>query len=312
MMSKNRIQFQKGMSEPEFEKLYGDEEQCWDQLVKWRWPSGFTCPHCESTKYCIVGARKLFQCGRCHAQTSVTAGTIFDSTKLPLKTWFRAMYNLTQGKGGISSIELGRRLGVSQPTAWKMSHKLMQVMYESEVSQPLAGRIEMDDAYLGGKAGGGKRGRGAGHKSPFVAAVETNEDGHPVRMKMMCVKGFRKGEIIRLGAKMLTENSEVFTDGLSCFQCIAECGCRHVPIKTSGNKEAQNGTFKWVNTVLGNIKKSISGTYQAVHKHCHRYLASFSYSFNRRFDLSTMLTRLAWVALRTPPMPFRLLKVSGA
>ena len=309
-MANKGIQFRKGLSEPEFEELYGSERKCWEQLVGWRWPSGFKCPHCDSNKYCLVGPRKLFQCARCHAQTSVTAGTIFDSTKLPLKTWFRAMYHLTQGQGGISSLELGRRLGVSQPTAWKMSHKLMQVMYEREISQPLSGRVEMDDAYLGGQESGGKRGRGAGHKTPFVAAVETNEDGHPIRMKMLCVKGFRKEEIMRLGTIILTAGSEVVSDGLACFQCIAQCGCIHVPVKTSGNKEAQNSTFKWVNTVLGNIKKSISGTYQAVHKHCHRYLASFSYRFNRRFDLSTMLTRLAWVALRTEPMPFRLLKLS--
>ncbi|MCL2029862.1 MAG: transposase, partial [Deltaproteobacteria bacterium] len=122
------IHFRKRLSEPQFEELYGREEQCWEQLVSWRWPSGFQCPHCECPKYCLVGPRKLFQCARCHAQTSVTAGTIFDSTKLPLKIWFRAMYHLTQSKGGISSLELGRRLGVSQPTAWKMSNKLMQVL----------------------------------------------------------------------------------------------------------------------------------------------------------------------------------------
>lgn len=218
------------------------------------------------------------------------------------------MYHLTQSKKGISSLELGRRLGVSQPTAWKMSHKLMQVMYEREISQPLGGRVEMDDAYLGGKDSGGKVGRGAGRKTPFVAAVETNEDGHPIRMKMMCVKGFRKEEIMRLGTFILTPGSDVVTDGLSCFQCLSDCGCQHTPIKTSGNKEVQNSTFKWVNTVLGNVKKSITGTYQALQKHTHRYLASFSYRFNRRFDLSTMLTRLAYVSLRTEPMPFRLLK----
>jgi len=79
---------------------------------------------------------------------------------------------------------------------------------------------------------------------------------------------------------------------------------------SGGNKEAQNSTFKWVGTVLGNAEKSITGTYQAAHRHTHRYPASFSYRFNRRFDLSTMLTRLAYVALRTEPMPFRLLKQS--
>ena len=104
---------------------------------------------------------RLYQCTSCRRQTSVIAGTIFASTKVPLRTWFRAMYQLTQSKGGISSLELGRRLGVTQNTAWKLKHKLMQVMMERDAGKRLTGRVEMDDAYLGGERSGGKRGRGA-------------------------------------------------------------------------------------------------------------------------------------------------------
>lgn len=175
-MAKKDIQFYTGLSESQFEERYGSEEKCWAELVAWRWPFGFKCPHCQSTKYCIVGPRKLFQCGRCHAQTSVTAGTIFDSTKLSLKTWFRAMYHLTQGKKSISSLELGRRLGVSQPTAWKISHKLRPAMYEREASPPPRGRAEMGDAYLGEKENGGKAERGSGCGNPFATAAKTNGD----------------------------------------------------------------------------------------------------------------------------------------
>src|SRR5271169_2147546 len=85
----------------------------------------------------------------CRRQTSPIAGTIFAATKLPLRIWFRAMYHMTQTKQGISSIELGRRLGVSQPTAWKIKHKLKQVMMERDATKKLTGRIEIDDAYLG-------------------------------------------------------------------------------------------------------------------------------------------------------------------
>ena len=92
---------------------------------------------------------------------------------LSLRLWFRAIYHLTQSKQGISSIELGRRLGVTQTTAWKIKHKLKQVMLERDAGKRLTGRIEIDDAYLGGERTGGKRGRGAPGKTPFVAAVET-------------------------------------------------------------------------------------------------------------------------------------------
>ena len=100
------------------------------------------------------------------------------------------MYHMTQTKQGISSIELGRRLGVSQPTAWKIKHKLKQVMMERDATKKLTGRIEIDHAYLGGERSGGKRGRGAAGKTPFVAAVETTADGKPVCVKLGRVRGF--------------------------------------------------------------------------------------------------------------------------
>jgi transposase-like protein len=310
-MPRNRVQFQKGMSEADFDRKFGTEDQCWAHLVAWRWPKGFECPACGGRKYCVVGHRRLFQCAACRTQTSVTAGTIFDSTKLPLKTWFRAMYHLTQTKGGISSVELGRRLGVTQTTAWKIAHKFMQVMFEREAGQPLFGRVEMDDAYLGGKRPGAKRGRGAPGKTPFVAAVETNGDGNPTRMKLCRVKGFQRQEISRVAPKILAKGAVVVTDGLSCFTAVTACGCQHDPRLTKGNRQTQNVTFKWVNTMLGNVKSALLGTYRAVRqKHVPRYLASFAYRFNRRFDLASMFPRLAWVAARTPPMPYRLLKLA--
>jgi transposase-like protein len=160
-MARNAVQFQKGLSEPEFARLYGTEQQCRALVVASRWPEGFECPACGGHAHSIVSTRDLFQCSECRRQTSPTAETIFAATKLALLTWFRAMYHLTQSKQGISSIELGRRLGVTQTIAWKIKHKLKQVMMERDAGQQLTGRVEMDDAYLGGERTGGKRGRGA-------------------------------------------------------------------------------------------------------------------------------------------------------
>ena len=120
---------------------------------------------------------------------------MFQDTKLPLTTWFSAVYHLTQGKNGISSIELARRLGVRQPTAWLVKHKLMRAMAAREAGKPkLSGRVEIDDAYLGGERQGGKRGRGAAGKTPVVAAVETTAERRPKRLRLTVVKGFRKRE----------------------------------------------------------------------------------------------------------------------
>ena len=160
-MKRNQVQFQKGLSLNEFLKHYGTEELCFDALFKWRWPNGFKCPNCGHHKSCHLNTRKLRQCYQCHRQTSVIAGTIFDSTKLPLTLWFQALYLLTQTKKGVSVMQLHRQLGISYNAAWRMKHKLMQVMMERGQAQPLSGLIEMDDAYLGGERSGGKRGRGA-------------------------------------------------------------------------------------------------------------------------------------------------------
>jgi transposase-like protein len=240
------------------------------------------------------------------------AGTIFAATKAPLCTWFRAMYHLTQSKGGISSIELGRRLGVTQTTAWKIKHKLMQVMMERDATKRLTGRIEVDDAYLGGERNGGKRGRGSPGKTPIVAAVETTPQGKPIRLQLRRVKGFRRAEIVTLAKRNFNPASTVVSDGLRCFAGVGKAGCVHQPIITgSGRQAALTPAFKWVNTTLGNIKSAITGTYRAIRdKHVPRYLAEFEYRFNRRYDLAAMMPRLGYVAVRTPPMPYRLLKLA--
>jgi len=127
-MARNKVQFQKGMSLTEFLQHYGTEDQCFDALYKWRWPNGFQCPSCGYDKSCQLTNRKLQQCNRCHHQTSITAGTILESTKLPLTTWFLAIYLISQSKKSVSAMQLHRQLGISYNSAWGLKHKLMQVM----------------------------------------------------------------------------------------------------------------------------------------------------------------------------------------
>jgi transposase-like protein len=311
-MARNTVQFQKGLSEAQFAVLYGTEDLCRAAVFGWRWPSGFVCPGCGGKRHSVVKTRALYQCTACRRQTSLIAGTIFAATKVPLCTWFRAMYHLTQSKGGISSIELGRRLGVTQTTAWKIKHKIMQVMLERDATKRLSGRIEVDDAYLGGERNGAKRGRGAPGKTPIVAAVETTPLGKPIRLQLRRVKGFCRAEITTLAKRNFAPASTVVSDGLKCFTAVINAGCVHQPIIAgAGRRAALNPAFKWVNTTLGNIKSAITGTYRAIRdKHVPRYLAEFEYRFNRRYDLAAMMQRLGYLAVRTPPMPYRLLKLA--
>jgi transposase-like protein len=311
-VTRNSVQFQKGLSEAEFEQQYGTETACREALFRWRWPEGFECPICGERRHSAIRSRQLFQCSACRRQTSLTAGTIFAATKVPLRTWFRALYQVTQTKQGISSIELGRRLGVTQSTAWTIKHKLGQVMLERDAETQLTGRVELDDAYLGGERSGGKRGRGSPGKTPFLAAVETTPEDKPVRLKLRRVGSFCRRAVEGFARRSLDPACEVVSDGLGCFAAVAKAGCRHTVIKTgSGARAARTPAFKWVNTALGNIKAAITGTYRSIApKHVPRYLAEFEYRFNRRYDLAGMLPRLATAALQTPPMPYRLLKLA--
>ena len=298
----------KGLSEAAFRERFGTEEACREALFGMRWREGLTCPACGHRGFCPLRTRKVFQCNRCKKQVSLTAGTVFQDTKLPLATWFSAIYHLAQSKNGISSIELGRRLGVRQPTAWLVKHKLMRAMAAREAAKPkLSGRVEVDDAYLGGERQGGKRGRGAAGKTPIVAAVETTPERKPRRLRLSVVKGFRKREVEKLAKRDFAPGSNVVSDGLSCWPAVEKAGCSHRPMVTGSGKRAAGWTpFQWVNTTLGNIKTAIAGTYHHVSpKHAQSYLTSFAYRFNRRYRLDSIVERLAWAAVHTVPHPYR-------
>src|SRR3954452_16762623 len=194
----------RGLSEAAFRGRFGTEDACRKVLFEMRWREGLTCPGCGGRGFCELKTRKVFQCDRCKRQVRLTAGTVFQDTKLPLTAWFAAIHHLTQSKGGTSSIELGRRLGVKQGTAWLMEHEPMRAMAAREAAKPkLSGRVEVDDAYLGGERPGGKRGRGAAGKTPVVAAVETTAERRPRRLRLTVVSSFRKREFERLAKAVI-------------------------------------------------------------------------------------------------------------
>lgn len=306
-MAQNRIQFQSGMSIPEFLAQYGTETQCEAALERVRWPDGFRCPRCGGHAHCVLhgNSRKVFQCNACRHQASLIAGTVMQGTKLPLVTWFLAIYLLSQAKTGLSALALKRQLGVSYPTAWALQHKLMQAMTEREERYVLSGTVQLDDAYLGGERAGGKAGRGSENKVPFVAAVSLNDAGHPLRVKLTPVTGFSSQAIAEWARAHLAPGSTVHSDGLACFNAVATAGCLHEPTVVAGRKPKDLPEFQWVNTVLGNLKTSLSGSYHAFgfSKYATRYLAAFAYRFNRRFDLATLPARLLVAAVRCGPFP---------
>lgn len=313
-MAMNRIQFQHGLSMPEFLKDCGTEAQCERVLEAVRWPNGFCCPRCGQAAHYVLrdGVRKVFQCNACRHQASLIAGTVFQGTKLPLTTWFLAIYLISQAKTGLSALALKRQLGVSYPTAWLIHHKLMQVMADREARYLLEGKIQVDDAYLGGERTGGKVGRGSENKVAFVAAVSLNEADRPLRVRLTPVPGFTLKAVAAWAKDHLAPGSAVFSDGLACFGAVTEAGCSHQPTVIAGRKPKEVPEFKWINTVLGNLKTTLSGCYHAFdfRKYATRYLAAFCYRFNRRFDLRSLHQRLLIAAVGTTPQPLRSIRVA--
>jgi len=315
-MKTNRIQFQAGMSLNQFLAKYGTEQQCEAALEEIRWPQGFRCPKCASKEhyhYRRQGRVKIFQCRNCRSQTTLMEGTIFHSTKLPLTLWFQAMYFFSQNKNNVSILELKRLVGISYPTAWRMKHKLMQVMYERESTTRLSGRVEIDDAYLGGENPGGKAGRGSENKVPFIAAVQTNKQNHPLYAIFSQVKAFTGEEVAAWASRSLVSSATVVSDGLWCFRSVKEIGCsQQREVVGKGRKSTDMECFNWVNTILGNLKTAISGTYHAFNfeKYAYRYLGEYQYRFNRRFDLASLLPRLITAAVHTGKRPERWLRLA--
>jgi transposase-like protein len=303
-MPMNRVQFQRGLSMPEFLSQYGTDAQCEAALTAARWPNGFACPRCARPASCSFRreGRLYWQCASCRHQCSVISGTIFEATKLPLTLWFLAMHLLTQAKNNVSALELKRHLGVSYPTAWLVKHKLMEVMRSREDSRQLTGRVEIDDAYLGGESTGGKTGRGADKKVPFIAAVQTTEDGKPV-LACFAQAPFTTQAVKEFAAKSLVRPLTVVSDGLGCFTAAERAGVHERHVTGGGKSSVKLPQFQAVNTVLSNLKTAMAGTYHAVKfgKYAHRYLAEVQYRFNRRFDLRSILRRLIRVAAIAEP-----------
>jgi len=303
----NRVQFQPGLSMFEFMQRYATLAQCEAAVAAARWPDGFVCPRCQGRVVWSFrrGAQAYRECVGCGYQCSLLAGTLFQSSKLPLTVWFMAMQLLSQAKNNVAALELMRQLGVSYPTAWLIKHKLMESMRLREQDRQLHGRVEIDDAYLGGERSGGKPGRGSENKVPFVLAVQTI--GPKNKPHQVCVQQlpFRKEAVAEFCTRHLVRPLTVVSDGLSCFTAAADAGVHDRIVTGGGSASAKHPEFQAVNIMLGNLKTAIAGTYHAFRfaKYAPRYLAEFQFRFNRRYRMAEMLPAMLRAILAASPCP---------
>jgi transposase-like protein len=312
-MPQNKIQFQHGMSLNEFVERYGTEAQCEKALEQARWPDGFVCPKCGEREHSrfLADGRQYWQCAKCRTQSTVCSGTLLHASKLPVTKWFQAIYLVTQNKNGISALSLKRHLGVSYSTAWRVKHKLLEAMRRRETRRLLGGVVFADDAVLGGEHAG-KPGRGSENKSPFMAAVELTDEGRPVHVRFDPIADYKGTTFAAWAKSALHPTAHLVTDGCTSFNAAGAAVAAHGAIVVGNRKSSELEPFRWVNTIISNAKTAIAGTYHHFDfaKYRHRYLAEAQYRVNHRFDLASLVARLAHTCVRTAPCPERWLRLA--
>lgn len=285
----------KKLSFIQFQKRFGNEEQCREFLFQKRWPNGFVCPKCGWRHYCKLSDGRI-QCNHCHHQTSVTAGTVMHRTHTSLTKWFIAIYLMSQDKRGISAVQLQDMIGVAYNTALYMQSRIRAAMSERDDSYILVGEIEFDDAFFGGPSVGKKRGRGTEKAKVFVA-LSLNSNGKPRFVKMSVTKNIKQASVKRFAQSNIATGAIIHSDGY-CSYKPALTDYDHRPKVYDPN----SGLLHWLHIIVSNAKAYILGTYHGLpKKNLNAFLAEFCFRFNRRYYGAALFDRLA-VALATSHM----------
>lgn len=264
-MTLNPVQFQSRLSMAQFIQRYGTEAKLYRALYRVRWPQGFRCPRCsrQSPSRFRHASRVCHPYRTCRHQATLTSGTVFEGSTLPLTTLFLAMHLLTGSKTPMAAREPKRHLRACDIIACKLKHTIMQVMTECEEPHQLAGFLQVDDAYLGGERNGGKPGHDSDNKPPFVIAVATDLTPESLTSAVIePVRSLENAAFTDWVRRHLAIDAEVFSDGLGCTRSINEQGHAHTVLETDGGRvaTAHRGT-RWVNMVLGNVKRVSSSCY---------------------------------------------------
>ena len=281
---------QKELTLTDFMEHFRTEADCRSHMFKTRWPNGFKCPKCGHQEYSFIQYRNLYQCKDCGHQTSLTAGTIMHKSHTGLREWFLAIFLIVHDKRGISATQLRKDIGVSYYTAWLMLHKLRDAMGQRDKKYLLGGTVEIDDAFFGAPAEGGKRGRGT-DKTPAVLELKLDEQGRPKYMKAEVVEKVDGATIKELVTRTVEPGSKVHTDGLSSYDALCGEGYDHHSENFAPKENPDH--LHWLHTIISNMKAFVGGTYHGLDKkHLQRYMDEFCYRFNRRKFEGQLFNRL--------------------
>lgn len=252
-------------------------------------------------------SRGLLRCAACQRQTSLVAGTIFEGTRKPLRTWFEAMWFVTNQKSGGSALGLQRILGLgSYQTAWAWLHKLRRAMIRPGRDR-LSGTVEVDETYLGGPEGG-TRGRQRENKALIVIAAQ--QDGNGIgRIRMRAIPSASADSLIPFVEESVEPGSVVHTDGWLGYEPLETKGYLHEVSLLRGNRRSPSELLPRVHRVVSLLKRWLMGTHHGAvgHEHLPYYLDEFTFRFNRRHSRARGLLfyRLLQQAVEVDPVVYR-------
>lgn len=286
----------------ELEQRFSDEAKCRDYLFALRWPQGFVCPVCGASGLAI--RRELRRCVQCGRETSVMAGTVFQDSKLSLRVWFRAMWQVASQKNGVSALGLQRVLGLGNyKTAWSLLHKLRRAMVRPGRDR-LSGVVEVDEAYWGAEESG-VRGRQTASKALIIVAAQADGKGIG-RIRLGHIPDTNRATLHGFIVQSIEPGSTVVTDGLQAYREM-EGYVHERQIQKLQSADAEH-LLPRVHRVVSLAKRWLLGTHQGAiaHEYLQDYLDEFTFRFNRRKSASRgkLFYRLAQQAAQVPPVPF--------
>ena len=292
----------------DIQRLFDTDDKCREALTKLRWPNGIECPRCYSTRIAWIKANKQFDCAECEYHFSVTAGTIFNDSHLPLTTWFTAVLLIVEAKKGMSALQLKRTLWGqhkgSYKTAWYLCHRIRRAM--KQVEQPmLDGTVEMDETYVGGKQrGAGKDWRGNLVTNKEVVIGIRQRGG---ALRFFHAEDAKSGTLARYIQENISQDVDVIvTDELPAYpRAIGEIG-DHKTVNHSAKEYAryEDGFMVTTNTIesaFSLLKRGIVGSWHKISaKHLQAYLDEMTFRFDRRKRSDLFLDTLRHMVTADP------------
>ena len=253
------------------------QDECRQILEELRWPNGVKCPHCQGDKMSRIRKRFQYDCDSCRYQFSVTAGTIFHDSHLPLPKWFAAVYLMCESKKGMSALQLKRTLHTGYQTAWYLCHRIRAAMMETE-PKPLGGTVEIDETYVGGKK---RRWRPKSVKQVVIGIRQRNGDLRLIRAEDATSATVREIINKNLGSHVeviMTDESAIYPWALNHMQKDVHKTINHTREYAHGDVHTNT-----VESAFSLLKRGILGTWHKVSaKHLPAYLDEMCFRFNNR------------------------------